>query len=863
MLDNWEGQRVTATSCRMGDRVAPSARTVGAVATNGRSKLVAVSPGSSVQELCAALHSAQADAALVLDGDEKGQGSDAMCVVTCHDIVRAMAAGKKDVGKLRVAELLPATEERRLIALKSSHPALDALQLMETQKQKHVLVLGDREDVLQERRRSTSKISSSDSSDPIALLDALGLCYDVLALAHTSHSALPTKRTWRFWQLAISAKRSGGVTAVPAPSKAVESVALDSHFVAPQADLDQVCRALAASSSGSVIVLNTNLYPDEIVGIVTCSDIVNRVLCGKNRQRCMAQDIMTRDPVVIPSSCSLTDALQRMQAQRFRHLPVRYASRLESNERYGMVTVLQLAVHTLSEAYSALGIEEQPNVERAHVRARERTSAGMGHSASFAEKTPTQEHDTQNQQSTSWWDMLRNAATGRVEDATLPIDAEKNVVTTSLESEKRRSANIQQAKEVAFKIEYPAGAFHRFKLSEQHLCMQKLRFEIGRRIRADSKSDNAVSAARLSYADEEGDDVLLVCDEDLMECASLASELHWKVIKLKLTFDTEPGAHCLVPPSADPAQALNESADGVNSTAHYQLEDLTDELDVDAVAPDSSSTTLTPAAVSTTSGAADGSTGDEPAAVDASFASGDLEAAISHYAKVIAREPNNLRARSGRAAALLIHGDSVLAEADYKYVIDAIASGAQSQDDQEKHAHLLDSCYSGLSEALLDLGRFEEGYSFALQVQDGAVSTASINTFREELDAQRDLATSAKRRGDASDAMTYFTKAIRLNEILARGSAAKSSHCEWEPQLYLERAEVYLALGDRDMARQDLLKVYPTPLDFDRRAVALAEQLEVAAVRLPEEPIGEAGQSQQEKRAKVAALGAMLKNIDL
>ena len=74
--------------------------------------------------------------------------------------------------------------------------------------------------------------------------------------------------------------------------------------------------------AGATALVVLDAETDRPVGIVTDTDIAHAVADGKNVNEVRISEVMTPDPTVVGTTCSLREAAELMTNGRFRHLPV-------------------------------------------------------------------------------------------------------------------------------------------------------------------------------------------------------------------------------------------------------------------------------------------------------------------------------------------------------------------------------------------------------------------------------------------------------------------------------------------------------------------------------------------------------------
>jgi CBS domain-containing protein len=88
----------------------------------------------------------------------------------------------------------------------------------------------------------------------------------------------------------------------------------------PSATVKDACRCMRDQRLGSVLVTDDD---GRLLGIFTGRDAVFRVLsAGKNADRTLLADVMTKNPETMPPNRTAIDALRLMWDGGFRHIPV-------------------------------------------------------------------------------------------------------------------------------------------------------------------------------------------------------------------------------------------------------------------------------------------------------------------------------------------------------------------------------------------------------------------------------------------------------------------------------------------------------------------------------------------------------------
>lgn len=88
--------------------------------------------------------------------------------------------------------------------------------------------------------------------------------------------------------------------------------------VRPEDTLEQAAQAMIERRTGSAVVANGG----SLVGIVTERDVLRAVANGRVPWSTKISDVMTSDPISVPSFTETGEAIDRMLKGGFRHLPI-------------------------------------------------------------------------------------------------------------------------------------------------------------------------------------------------------------------------------------------------------------------------------------------------------------------------------------------------------------------------------------------------------------------------------------------------------------------------------------------------------------------------------------------------------------
>lgn len=106
------------------------------------------------------------------------------------------------------------------------------------------------------------------------------------------------------------------------------------YTVPSSATARQAAQYLEGKEVGAVAVVDDGV----LVGILSERDLVQRIIAGSgDADATKVADIMTRDPITVQASNTLSDALDELRDRKFRHLPV-----MEGDTLVGMISVRDL-----------------------------------------------------------------------------------------------------------------------------------------------------------------------------------------------------------------------------------------------------------------------------------------------------------------------------------------------------------------------------------------------------------------------------------------------------------------------------------------------------------------------------------------
>jgi CBS domain-containing protein len=91
------------------------------------------------------------------------------------------------------------------------------------------------------------------------------------------------------------------------------------HAVGPDTSVTECVRLMSAEKIGALIVLDGG----RLIGMFTERDALNKVLAaGLDPGSTKVAEVMTKNPISIPPTTTVGDAMELITTRRFRHLPI-------------------------------------------------------------------------------------------------------------------------------------------------------------------------------------------------------------------------------------------------------------------------------------------------------------------------------------------------------------------------------------------------------------------------------------------------------------------------------------------------------------------------------------------------------------
>ncbi|KAF9150369.1 hypothetical protein BG015_007819 [Linnemannia schmuckeri] len=277
-----------------------------------------------------------------------------------------------------------------------------------------------------------------------------------------------------------------------------------------------------------------------IAGIFTTKDIVVRVMAaGLEPERTSVIRVMTPHPDTVPSNMTILDALKKMHDNHYLHLPVVDGQ----GQMAGLVDVLQVSFAMLNQMNTIQGDSA--------------SSEGQGPvwnkfwESTFAREETGSEisaSDVRSGYVAAQSDI--HYGSGSVMDSSLRLDSSGMAPL---------SGTDEVGNEFTFKFQESSGQAHRFSSSTRSLA--ELRNKIIEKIGGLEAGTDVV----LSYCDEEGDNVLILQDTDIVDAVQMAYRSQSSLVRLSVTISSKDSKKTPVPEgTASRAPGLEAGPGGLN-----------------------------------------------------------------------------------------------------------------------------------------------------------------------------------------------------------------------------------------------------------------------------------------------------------
>lgn len=103
----------------------------------------------------------------------------------------------------------------------------------------------------------------------------------------------------------------------------------------PTVTLREAAKVMGEMNMGSLVVMEE----EKIVGIITSTDILKAIGDGKDPDKTLIQDVMSRDVITIQADEDISKAVEIMVKHKIKRLPV-----LMNEKLVGIITVSDIAI---------------------------------------------------------------------------------------------------------------------------------------------------------------------------------------------------------------------------------------------------------------------------------------------------------------------------------------------------------------------------------------------------------------------------------------------------------------------------------------------------------------------------------------
>lgn len=298
---------------------------------------------------------------------------------------------------------------------------------------------------------------------------------------------------------------------------------------------------------------------------------------------------------------------------------------------------------------------------------------------------------------------------------------------------------------------------------------------------------------KVKYIDDEGDEVLLATEDDLVSCLEDCKHSGTRTVHLRISMLSTSLPTKEVSSSTLSTLSSKHSADAQNSVPDTPKDDRSS-----AHSADMQPTIIKKKNVSFHS---DAEKAMQPGAiVKARKARGlmlenNFAESIKMYEEILQADSNNPWALCGRAAAHLLNGDEKVAEDDYRAAIALMDNEKKELSEQLT----LQMCMQGLIEAFITQKRYEEAAAIASRMDESQKQSEFVELLRAEVENQSRTALPAMKNADFGEALLCYGDAIRAEAAylqLVPSAKRKAS-------LRLGRALCYKAMDDYMRALKD------------------------------------------------------------
>ncbi|KAL7619867.1 hypothetical protein AAE478_010413 [Parahypoxylon ruwenzoriense] len=466
-----------------------------------------IKPGTTVAEAAQLMAAKREDCVLVTDEDDRIAG-----IFTAKDLAfRVVGAGQK-AGNITIADIMT----KNPLCARTDTSATDALDLMVRKGFRHLPVMDENQDI-----SGILDITKCFYDAMEKLERAYASSTKLYAALEGVQSELGTSQPQQIIQYveALRSKMSGPT---------LESVlnGMPPTTVSVRTTVREAAVLMKENHTTAVLVQDQG----QITGIFTSKDVVLRVIApGLDPATCSVVRVMTPHPDFAPMDMTIQAALRKMHDGHYLNLPVMN----DQGEIVGMVDVLKLTYATLEQinTMSTSGDNEGPAWNKFWLSLDNETESMVSGDGSH-------HHGTIPARSIISPDVGRE----RINDSVAPNDSASHVGIESSPIHSTVAAQSPTDVPFAFKFKAPSGRVHRLQVIARHGIAEfvsnivaKLGSEVDAiggipEVEEDGKLGSGGFA--MSYLDDEGDEVSITTDQDLLEAVLLARHHHREKVDL-------------------------------------------------------------------------------------------------------------------------------------------------------------------------------------------------------------------------------------------------------------------------------------------------------------------------------------------
>ncbi|KAJ3123171.1 hypothetical protein HK098_002136 [Nowakowskiella sp. JEL0407] len=313
----------------------------GTVATLNPTLAVALNESATVYEAAAYMAAKRQDAVLITNSDNQLIG-----IITDKDITYRVIANGLDPNFTPVSEAMTSNP----VSVTAQSSATEALDKMVAGHFRHLPVIESDDEGSDGRGSPLDADSGSGGGGVVGVLDVTKCLYDALAkldkVYESADAALSSPR------LASTKKNDAVSFESPSLAGMLAEQSEAPPVIGIFATVYDAAKLMKETMETAVLVFDNNGSPDgtgELAGIFTTKDLVLRVVAaGSKASDTLVSRVMTPHPECVSPDTPALDALQKMYAGKYLHLPVVD----DSGVILGMVDVLKLTYTTLDQLSS-------------------------------------------------------------------------------------------------------------------------------------------------------------------------------------------------------------------------------------------------------------------------------------------------------------------------------------------------------------------------------------------------------------------------------------------------------------------------------------------------------------------------------